>query len=178
MSHAIFMGPVAAEGRAMYQRAREAGISPLRSLILGNVASFKDCWAFRRKLADFAKCSVRTVQRALTQAVSEGLIGKARNKPGEKPPNWDNEVPCGWSHRWTIGWGAAAKEVAERVAAAKARWLVKVAVQTTPTKAPGKPAPAGVAPKAQPTSRPEYRRKMTAQELDAELERLSKPPPD
>lgn len=179
MTQSLWLGPVHSEARAGYQRARTAGLSPLRSLVIGTVASFKECWTFRRNIAAHVGCSVRTVQRALTEARAEGLIGMARAKKTETPPNWPHgPVTCGWSHRWVIGWGKAGQAVADAVHAAKARWLVKIAaparVETRP------PAGETISPKRE-TARPHYqRRTWTADELDAELDRLAelkKPPP-
>lgn len=180
----MWLGPVHSEARAGYQRARNAGLSPMRALVVGSIASYRECWAFRKKIAARVGCSIRTVQRALTQARAEGLIGLARAKKDERPPGVDRNgkpfepMPCGWSHRWVIGWGAAGKAVADAVHAAKARWLVKhAAPQRVPAPVrsealKGRYAPAPV--------RTEYqRRSWTASELDAELERLAreKPPP-
>lgn len=159
----------------------------MRALVIGSVASFKECWTFRKNLAEKVGCSVRTVQRALTQARAEGLINLARAKKDEIPPGKDangnpfRPFPCGWSHRWVIGWGKAAEVVKESVHAAKARWLIKTAMtrppvrqgQTSETLAEARSIRAVAA-------RPEYqRRTWTAAELDAELERLAaeKPPP-
>ena len=174
----LWLGPVHSEARAAYQRARNTGLSPTRALVIGTVASFKECWTFRRNIAKQVGCSVRTVQRALTQARSEGLIGMARAKKTEVPPNWEHgPVTCGWSHRWVIGWGKAGQVVADAVHAAKARWLVKQAapLRTTAPASYVASSPKSVAP------RTEYqRRTWTAAELDAELERvdrLNKPPP-
>ena len=183
----LWLGPVHSEARSAFQRARQAGLSPMRALVIGSVASFKECWAFRRKLAAQVGCSIRTVQRALTQAREEGLIGVARAKKTDVPPNWKHgPIACGWSHRWVIGWGKAGQAVADAVHAAKARWLVKHALATprvSQTSAP--PADNQVDPaisrRAATGPRAEYaRRKWTAQELDAELElleRAKKPPP-
>lgn len=195
----LWLGPVHSEARAGYQRARNAGLSPLRALVIGTVASFKECWTFRRNIAAKVGCSVRTVQRALTQARSEGLIGVARAKKTEVPPNWEHgPVTCGWSHRWVIGWGKAGQAVADAVHQAKARWLVKHAIRSTvpalgrtpyagahsatPDKshhaAAGESGP-GRRGIARERPNPNQRRTWTAAELDAELERLAaeKPPP-
>lgn len=182
----LWLGPVHTEARAGYQRARTAGLSPLRALIIGNVASFKECWTFRRNIAKHVGSSVRTVQRALTQARSEGLIGVARAKKTDVPPNWQHgPVTCGWSHRWVLGWGKAGQAVADAVHAAKARWMVKVATAEKKTPASAtEPARAVTYKKAEPTER--QRRKWTAEELEAEVNRLEalgappwreKPPP-
>ena len=53
-------GPAAHEARSAYFRARQAGMNSLRSLVVSFVASFKDCWAFRRQIAQIIGCSVRT----------------------------------------------------------------------------------------------------------------------
>jgi hypothetical protein len=170
----LWLGPVQSEGRAAYHRAREAGLSPMRALVLGTVGSFRDCWAFRSKIAAHVGCSVRTVARALAQARQEGLVGVARCKQGEKPPNWGQVVPCGWSHRWIVGWGKVGDAVKQAVNAARARWIVHAMV---------KASPAPTHPKSTPSNAP--RRHWTAAELDAELDRRElqnaerkRPPPD
>lgn len=182
-AQALWLGPVHSEARAAYHRARDTGLSPLRSLVVGSIASFKECWAFRTKLAAHVGCSVRTVQRAITQAKSEGLIGVARAKKGEKPPNWDREVPCGWSHRWVIGWGRAGEAVKQAVDAARARWIIRSAMVAPAKPAEKPPVAESQAPRTYgSTMDPRHgpRRRWTAAELDAELERLErlKRPPD
>jgi DNA-binding transcriptional MocR family regulator len=175
MTAALWPGPVHVEARAAYARAREAGLSLARAMVIGAVASFRDCWMFRRKLAEKLGLSVRTVQRALTQGEAEGLIGKARAKQGEKPPNMPEAIPCGWSHRWTIGWGQAGKLVQSAVAAAKARWLIR---QVKPVQLPKRPSALDPERPARQKT-PYQRREWTAEQLDAELaklEREHKPP--
>lgn len=181
----LWLGPVPSEAIAMHHRARREGMSLTRALVVGNIASHRDCWAFRKKLAEKVGCSVRTVQRAITQAASLGLIGVARAKRNEKPPGLDHDVPCGWSHRWTVGWGKAGAAVKAAVDAARARWMIRRAVATKPVDSCGKPKecrPRGPVPPS-PT-----RRRWSAAELDAELERVQreggfagpppKPPPE
>lgn len=175
-----WLGPVHSEARAGFRRAREAGLSPMRALVIGHVASFKECWTFRKNIAVKVGCSIRTVQRALTQAKAEGLIGTARAKKDDIPPKWEHgPIPCGWSHRWVVGWGKAGKMVADAVHAAKARWLVKHAA---PQRVPRPATEIGAPRTYKPTARPEYqRRSWTAAELDAELDRLlpaTRPPPE
>lgn len=177
----LWLGPVPTEARAAYDRARSAGLTPTRALVVGTIASFKDCWAFRSRIAKRIGCSVRTVQRAITQARSEGLIGVARAKKGECPPNWKKPVECGWSHRWTIGWGKAHTAVKAAVEAARARWLVRYAAHvpershaTLHVKDPAKTGPRW---KLSASGR-EWR-SMTVEEKTAELERaLELKPPD
>jgi hypothetical protein len=176
-SPSLWLGPSPTEARAAYQRARVAGMSALRALVLGNVASFRECWAFRSKLAAKAGCSVRTVQRALTQATELGLMGRARAKPNERPPGLDQPLPCGWSHRWIVGWGKAGEAVQRAIDTARARVTLRRATRTVESCTPKPKACASVRSERAP-------RRWTAAELDAELAHAAtttpareKPPP-
>jgi hypothetical protein len=166
----LWLGPSPNEARAAYGRARESGMSALRALVVGNIASHRDCWAFRAKLAQKVGCSVRTVQRAITQATSLGLIGVARAKPNEKPPGVGHVVPCGWSHRWTVGWGRAGAAVKRAVDAARARFTLRRASRPLPRDA--------CAAKARQCGgkAPQLGRTWTAAELDAELALVPRTP--
>lgn len=178
----FWLGRAEHEARAAFGRARNAGLSQLRSLIIGSIASFRDCWAFRRTLARRWGCSIRTVQRAITQARAEGLIEVHRAKKNEVPPDSREKkpLPCGWSHRWIIGRGKAGEAIQEAVAAAKAKFIVHFVLggakvkATTHTKL-ARAAAGYVFKRAEQTHR-----RWTAEELTAELERLDrekKPPP-
>jgi DNA-binding transcriptional MocR family regulator len=125
----VYLGPDHLEARYAEQRARETGLSALRAKVVGQLASFRDAWAFRRSLAKAVGCSIRTVQRAITEARSEGLVGVARAKKTEVPPGKDRPIPCGWSHRWTIGRGLAYGAAMAAIAAAKAKALVRASVK-------------------------------------------------
>lgn len=153
-------GPHHWEAKQAYIRAREAGLSLARSWIVGGIASFQDAWIFRSKLAKFFRLSVRTVQRAITEAHAVGLIGKARAKQGEIPPGANTPIPCGWSHRWTIGWGKAADVARAEIEQTRVARAAKAAIKTTVT----------FVSKARRQDRPA--RRWTAEELDAELARL------
>jgi hypothetical protein len=119
---------------------------------MGHIASRRDGWFFRSTIAAAVRCSIRTVQRAITEARSLGLLGVARGKKGETPPGADGPIPCGWSHRWTIGWGRAGAEIKRLVAAARLAWITRSTTRKGATLAP-------------------RRRSMTPEELDAELAR-------
>lgn len=172
-------GPASVEARAAYERARNTGLSAARALVLGCIASFKDGWLFRKNLADHTGLSVRTVQRAITQGKETGLIGVGRAKKDEIPPGLDRPVPCGWSHRWTIGWGQAYEQAKAAVAQCRLARLVKAAArgEAKPTPKAAESAPCG------PLQGPRQERparQWTASDIDAELERLArvKSPPD
>ena len=163
-------GTSASEARAAYQRAREAGISAARALVIGCIASFREGWMFRKNLADHTGLSVRTVQRAITQAKDFGLIGVARAKKNEIPPGMDRPLPCGWSHRWVVGWGQAAAAAKTAIANCRLARIVKAAARATVAKPKTDEAPGPMqGPREQ---RPP--RQWTVAELDAELERLAR----
>lgn len=153
----MWPGPATIEARAAYERARCGGLSAARSLVLGCIASWKDCWAFRASLAAHTGLSVRTVQRAITQGKLCGLLGVGRAKKDEIPPGAEAPIPCGWSHRWTIGWGQAVEAAREAVAQTRLARMVKAAMRA----------------KAQPSAGEARKRQWTALEIDAELD----PPP-
>jgi hypothetical protein len=96
------------------------GLSYARSCVVGQIASFKDGWAFRSSLAGAVGVCVRTVQRAITQAREAGMMRTARSKPREKPPGLQGPLPCGFSHRWILApvqeAVAAASHLARKVA--------------------------------------------------------------
>ena len=156
-------GPFASEARAAYERARTAGLSTARALVLGCIASFKQGWTFRRTLANHTGVSIRTVQRSITQGKVEGLLGTARAKPDEVPPGLTKPMRCGWSHRWIIGWGKAVDLAKAAVESARLRRLAKTACQ-------GKSTPHVVSNVR--------RRSWTVEELDAELERMAAKTPE
>lgn len=155
----------------MYYRARQAGMTVSRATVASFVASFRDCWAFRKRIASLLGLSVRTVQRALTEAQDRGLIRCARAKVGEVPPGARGPVDCGFSHRWTIGWGVAGKRAAEKIRAAveRARMrrvlrVVTPAASATERRSPMEPKPLTAFQKRVPT----------LEELNAELARIER----
>lgn len=169
-------GKWTAEARALYIRAREAGMSVARAVALGCIGSFRQAWIFRKSIAKHCGISVRTVQRAITQGKEFGLIGVARAKKDEIPPGLDHPLPCGWSHRWVIGWGQAAAAVKQQVADCRLARMVKAATRAERAAAE---IGLGTAPASGPRQQRPVRR-WTGDEIDAELERLArtKAPPD
>jgi hypothetical protein len=155
-------GPKTIEARAAYERARNSGLSVARSVVIGCIASFQDGWIFRKTLAKHIGICVRTVQRAITQGKEEGLIGVGRAKQNEIPPGASEPFACGWSHRWTIGWGEAYEAAKAAVARTRLARMAKKLVRTAPGSNPQQPAP-----------QERSQRQWTASELDAELERIA-----
>lgn len=165
MTVVAYPGSDWAAARFAEERARDAGMSSLRAKILGIIASFKDGWLFRKKLAELAKCSVRTAQRAITEGKLEGLLGVARAKQNEIPPGAKAPIPCGWSHRWTIGRDLAGEAMRQAVAAAKAAALARLAARR-----PAKQERVGAALRAKKTAAELEERRRDAKRRLAELE--------
>jgi hypothetical protein len=177
--NALWTGKDQNEGRAAYHRAREAGMSITRSMVIGEIATYKDCWRFRRTIARTIGCCVRTVQRAFTQAKELGLIGVHRAKKGEIPPRGEDDpnagkpIDCGWSHRYIIGRGLAGPALHVAINAARAKWITRQIVQVKSSMPlPRRASSPTIARSTLP------KRKFTAAELDAELERMPPPPPN
>jgi hypothetical protein len=120
------LGPDYAEAQRTYIRAREAGMSHVRALILSHVGSRKDLWAFAREIARRVGCCIRTVQRALAEGASLGLVRCHRGKKDEVPPGANKPIPCGWSHRFIVGRGLGGAMLHAAISAARTRWMTRV----------------------------------------------------
>ena len=152
------------EANRAFNRAIQSGMTSLRSLVIGSVGSFRDCWMFQRTLAKNLGCSLRTVQRALREGRQLGLIECHRAKAKEKAPEIGKTLPCGWSHRWVVGWGRAKETVEKLVNVARAKALVPGLFRKKPKKAEESATP---------------HRRWTAEEIEAELaRRQGQPPPN
>lgn len=127
----LWMGPDDAEANAMYERARELGMSKNRAEALAHVASRKDNWAFARTFAERCGFSVRTFQRSIAQGKSLGLVLTFRGKKREVPPGAEGPIVCGWCHRIVVGRGRARADRARENAEARARWLTNLVRRKT-----------------------------------------------
>lgn len=164
MTEALWPGPHTQEAVKAFHRAIESGMVSLRALVVGCVASFRDCWAFQSQIAKRCGCSVRTVQRALRQARELGLIECHRSKRNENAPGLGKPVPCGWSHRWAVGWGLVGDAVKQAINIARAKMTIPGVFRRIK--------------KRKPTPEPRPKR-WTVEEIDAELaRRQAQRPPD
>jgi hypothetical protein len=147
----LWFGPEPHEGTAAYQRARRAGMSVSRALVMGEIGSFPDCWKFQRTIARILGLSVRTVQRAVAQAKALGQVRVHRSKKGEIPPRGPKKghaddcdcfsckprpLPCGWSHKWAVGRGLVGAAVLKAITAARLRFISRVSISATRGPAP------------------------------------------
>lgn len=106
------------------QRARDAGIPAARARCIGVMASYWDCFAFQKYIAEAAGSSVSTVQRARRQGADLGVLECYRCKPGEKHPLLKKVLRSKggrlvrWCHRFTVGreMSGAAKHAAVALA--------------------------------------------------------------
>lgn len=62
-------------------------------------------WVFQGTVAKWAKCSLRTVQRAMNEAKTLGIIYSRRSRQGEIPPNGRGPLKCGCAIRTFTAWG-------------------------------------------------------------------------
>ena len=108
-----------------YRLCIESGMTSTRASSVAAVCSFRDGWIFRAAVAECVGCCVRTVQRAISQAASLGIIGRARAKPKEIPPGLHRPLPCGWSHRWMVGAGMDAVHAVAARSAARMAYLAR-----------------------------------------------------
>lgn len=152
---AMWPGPYRHEAVLAFRRAVTSGMTPLRGLVVGCVASYRDCWMFQSRIAQMLGCSVRTVQRALRQARDLGLIRCHRSKRNERAPGLGEVVPCGWSHRWAVGWGMGTQAAALAVQVARVTRLV----------------PGMFRRRRRPSPPEAVARRWTAEEIDDELAR-------
>lgn len=136
----IWPGPDSAEAVAAYTRVSKAKFTPLRALIFGGFASFKDCWMLQSTIAAFFRCSIRTVQRAAHDAREIGELRTAFGKPGEMPPGATAPMRCKWTHRWVPGRGLAGAARETAINKARAAWAITKSglrrVFNAPTQAP------------------------------------------
>jgi hypothetical protein len=154
-------------------------MSALRAFVIGEIATHRDCWKFRRSLAKIVGCCIRTVQRAITQAKELGLLGVHRAKKGEIPPRPADHpragqpVDCGWSHRFTVGRGLAGRALAVAIEAARAKWITRQVLRAT-SSAPLPKRRTSPEPRIAPSPN-----RLTAEQIDAELARrdAERPPP-
>jgi hypothetical protein len=202
----MWLGPFVLEGQKAYLRALESGVNVLGAKIEGDIASFRDCWAPRRTIARRHRCSVRTVQRKLTAAQNAGRIRKFRSKPGEIPPGAKKPFWCGFAHKITIGWGKAGDEVKREIELARNRQLERrLQAQLYRSAQPSRrslqaasssprprwtaftlPAPAPApssAPKAKPPAGPrttssQRPERVTAEWIEAEMEKRARDGPE
>ena len=164
MTEALWPGPHGQEAVKAFHRATDAGMNSLRALVVGCVASFRDCWMFQRQIAQRLNCSLRTVQRALRQARQLGLVECHRSKRHENAPGLGKPVECGWSHRWAVGWGLVGDAVKQAVNIARAKMTIPGVFRRIK--------------KRKPTPEPRPKR-WTVEEIDAELaRRQAQRPPD
>ena len=173
----LWKGPDKAEATATYRQCREAGMSPMRALAVAQMASFRDCYAFAKSIAEWVGCSRRTVQRGAADAKRLGFVASHRAKKNERTPG-DPEfgggklIPCGWSHRFVIGRGKAGAARNQAVAEARARWNIRQALrqaEEAAKRAEPKPKFEQTTPQSPRRGRARPR---TAAEIDAELARI------
>jgi Helix-turn-helix domain len=109
-------GPFRSEALAILEHCKDAGMSWQRAYAIACLASMAEggiCWTFQSTVARFTGYSVRTIQRAVRQAKSMGVLVSRRLRRGERPPRARQPITCGGALRRFIAW---AKPKAQRLA--------------------------------------------------------------
>jgi hypothetical protein len=120
-----WLGPYVDEAWSAYHLARGARMTALRARVWGHIGSNKITYAFRRTIAKAEGCSIRTVQRAITEGQDKGIGRAVRSKPGQIIPGLGKPLTCGCSLKWVAAWGRALGEKLERIAKYRLRRLAK-----------------------------------------------------
>jgi hypothetical protein len=110
LNPAYFLPPVPGvhrrEALFVFRFALGQGMSWKRARVLACAASYGEkFWGFQRGLAEFVQCSVRTVQRAMDEAKTLGIIYSRRSRQGEIPPGMARPFKCGFAMRTFSAWG-------------------------------------------------------------------------
>lgn len=110
MNPAFFLPPVPGvhrrEALFVFRFAIGQGMSFKRAHCLAVAASYGEkSWVFQKTVANWAKCSMRTVQRAMNEAKILGIIYSRRSRQGEVPPNARGSLKCGCAIRTFTAWG-------------------------------------------------------------------------
>jgi len=110
MNPAYFLPPVPGvhrrEALSIFRFALLQGMSWKRCHALAAAASYgAKWWGFQETVAQWAKCSVRTVQRAMNEAKTLGIICSRRARKGEIQPGQRGYPKCGYAIRTFTAWG-------------------------------------------------------------------------
>lgn len=77
-----------------------------RAHCLAVAASYgQKSWVFQGTVAKLVGCSLRTVQRAMNEAKTLGILYSRRSRQGETPPNGRGPLKCGCAIRTFTAWG-------------------------------------------------------------------------
>jgi len=165
-----WIGPLTREADDAFRRARVHGMSLARACVVGQIASFKDGWMPRHRIAELVGVCVRTVQRGITQARELGMMRTARSKPRERPPGAQGPFWCGFSHRWIIPAVSEAAAAASHLARQVARKMAGVCAGARPCTPRRERTPGELAERA-------ARAKSDLAALVTQWETEAKPPP-
>lgn len=110
MNSRLFLPPVPGvhrrEAYFVFRFALQEQMSWKRAHALAVAASYgAKSWVFQSNIAKWANCSVRTVQRAINEAKTLGILWSRRSRQGEIPPNGRGPLKCGCAIRTFSAWG-------------------------------------------------------------------------
>lgn len=118
----IFGGAFKQQAREGYAFAVAEGMRGFGPAIYGELMSWgKNPWIFQSNIAERVGCKVRTVQRWLHEFRERGLLQCWRGKRREVPPGAKGPIRCGFSNRAMTAWHAAGAAFRKMVENIKAR---------------------------------------------------------
>ena len=101
-----YPGHYRAEADDVRAFAIDRGMSRPRAWALACYASYgRKVWTFQSTLAKFTGFCVRTIQRAVRQGKSFGILISKRIKRGETPKGGRGPLRCGAAMKTFVGWG-------------------------------------------------------------------------
>jgi hypothetical protein len=151
----LFGGPFQSEAKKAYALAVADGWRGKGPTVYAELVSHgKNPWLWQSTIAAAVGCTVRTVQRWLKRMREEGLLQCWRAKKNEIPPGAKGPITPGYSNRAVTLWHAIGTRFTELRAELAAKAAAKAAKR-----------------------RAGYRR-YTAEEIERELAKRGKPPPD
>lgn len=124
MNPLYFLPPVPGvhrrEALSIFRFALDQGMTWKRAHALAAAASYGEKWyGFQKTVAEWAKCCVRTVQRAVDEAKTLGILHSRRAKKGEILHGMRGYPKCGYAIRTFTAWGLRSRR---RIGAVCARY--------------------------------------------------------
>lgn len=117
-------GPHRGEAERIQRYCVDQGMSWKRAYAVACMASIGPItWMFQASVAKYLNISVRTVQRAVRQAKSLGVLVSRRLRRNEQPQGARSPISCGGALRRFVGWGVTQARALARYARYRMRWL-------------------------------------------------------
>lgn len=127
--YGFWHGPDWEEAERIFDLCTDLGMSAKQAFFMGHTASWPECYAFTRNLAERSKCSTRTGFRALARAASLGISKSERAPKGSAPDRVRDRAAFkfGYAVRKIIGRGLPIEARSAAIGRARVRWITNLA---------------------------------------------------